>query len=55
LETVGCEWNAFVLEDLAPRPLIGMPPEVLADMEDEPGLDLCGAGAAERIEIAHAD
>ena len=29
----GCRWNAFVLEDLAPRPLTGMPSEVLADME----------------------
>jgi aminopeptidase len=33
LEVLGCEWNAFVLEDLAPRPLTGMPAEVLADME----------------------
>jgi leucyl aminopeptidase (aminopeptidase T) len=33
LEHVGCHWNAFVLEDLAPRPLIGMPEEVLEDME----------------------
>jgi leucyl aminopeptidase (aminopeptidase T) len=29
----GCEWNAFLLEDLAPRPLIDMPAAVLADME----------------------
>ena len=29
----GCHWNAFVLEDLAPRPLTDMPAEVLADME----------------------
>ena len=29
----GCRWNAFVLEDLAPRPLVGMPAQVLADME----------------------
>jgi leucyl aminopeptidase (aminopeptidase T) len=29
----GCRWNAFVLEDLAPRPLVDMPPAVLADME----------------------
>jgi aminopeptidase len=29
----GCAWNAFVLEDLAPRPLQGMPAPVLADME----------------------
>jgi aminopeptidase len=29
----GCRWNAFVLEDLAPRPLIDMPRAVLADME----------------------
>jgi len=29
----GCAWNAFVLEDLAPRPLMDMPSAVLADME----------------------
>ncbi|MGB6974773.1 MAG: aminopeptidase [Terracidiphilus sp.] len=29
----GCPWNAFVLEDLAPRPLADMPQQVLADME----------------------
>jgi len=33
LETLGCRWNAFVLEDLAPRPLVDMPAAVLADME----------------------
>jgi leucyl aminopeptidase (aminopeptidase T) len=29
----GCSWNAFILEDLAPRPLVDMPAQVLADME----------------------
>lgn len=29
----GCRWDAFVLEDLAARPLADMPAEVLADME----------------------
>src|ERR1700743_2230924 len=29
----GCRWNAFVLEDLAPRPLKDMPAAVLEDME----------------------
>jgi aminopeptidase len=29
----GCHWNAFILEDLAPRPLVNMPAPVLADME----------------------
>ena len=29
----GCAWNAFLLEDLAPRPLTSMPAPVLADME----------------------
>jgi aminopeptidase len=29
----GCTWNAYLLEDLAPRPLVDMPAEVLADME----------------------
>jgi aminopeptidase len=33
LESLGVLWNAFVLEDLAPRPLIDMPAAVLADME----------------------
>ena len=33
LEKIGCSWNAFVLEELAQRPLSGMPQEVLADME----------------------
>ena len=33
LNALGCTWNGFVLEELAPRPLSGMPPEVLADME----------------------
>ena len=28
-----CEWNAFVLEDIAVRPLTGMPALVLEDME----------------------
>lgn len=29
----GCNWNAFVLEELAPRPLEDMPAVVLEDME----------------------
>ena len=33
LDRLGCSWNSFVLEDLAPRPLVNMPAEVLADME----------------------
>jgi len=33
LDRVGCEWHAFVLESLAPRPLKEMPSIVLADME----------------------
>ncbi len=33
LAACGCHWNAFVLEDFAPRPLTDMPAEVLADME----------------------
>jgi aminopeptidase len=33
LAAVGCPWNAFLLEDLAPRPLADMPAAVLADME----------------------
>jgi aminopeptidase len=33
LRDVGCRYNAFVLEDLAPRPLVDMPKPVLDDME----------------------
>ena len=33
LERLGLNYEAFVLEDLAPRPLRDMPAEVLADME----------------------
>jgi leucyl aminopeptidase (aminopeptidase T) len=33
LDRVGCEWNAFVLESIAPRPLTEMPLAVLNDME----------------------
>jgi aminopeptidase len=33
LEANGCRWNAFVLEDVAPRPLTAMPAPVLDDME----------------------
>jgi aminopeptidase len=33
LDAIGCEWNAFVLEALAPRPLAAMPDVVLADLE----------------------
>jgi aminopeptidase len=33
LVAIGCTWNAFVLEELATRPLTAMPAEVLADME----------------------
>ena len=33
LAALGCPWNAFILEDLAPRPLNDMPAAVLADME----------------------
>ncbi len=33
LDGLGCEWQGFVLEELAPRPLSGMPLEILEDME----------------------
>lgn len=32
LEESGCRYRSFVLEDLAPRPLVDMPHEILADM-----------------------
>jgi aminopeptidase len=33
LSKIGCTWNAFVLEEVAERPLKGMPKVVLDDME----------------------
>ncbi len=33
LDRIGCRWNAFVLEQVAPRPLNGMPRVILDDME----------------------
>ncbi len=33
LEALKCTWNAFILEELAPRPLTDMPASVLTDME----------------------
>jgi aminopeptidase len=33
LSTTGCRWNAFVLENFAPRPVVAMPPAILSDME----------------------
>ena len=33
LDSIGCAWHAFVLEALAPRPLIDLPAPILADME----------------------
>lgn len=33
LDAIGCTWNAFVVEELASRPLKGMPSDVLEDME----------------------
>ena len=33
LQALLCPWNGFVLEELAQRPLTGMPAEVLGDME----------------------
>lgn len=33
LDRIGCAWNAFILEQEAARPLVGMPQTVLEDME----------------------
>ena len=33
LDRLGCAWNGFILEELAPRPVREMPPPVLDDME----------------------
>jgi aminopeptidase len=33
LKTCGCEFQTFLLEELAPRPLIDMPRQILDDME----------------------
>ena len=33
IEEVGAPYNAFILEDVAERPLVNLPPEIAADME----------------------
>jgi leucyl aminopeptidase (aminopeptidase T) len=33
LENIGCHYHAWILEDLAPRPLSDLPSEILADLE----------------------
>jgi aminopeptidase len=33
LETLGCPYRAWVLEDLAPRPLLNLPGEIVEDLE----------------------
>src|SRR5712664_2755376 len=33
LDRIGCDWNAFILEPIAPRSLTDMPATVLNDME----------------------
>ncbi len=33
LDRLGCHWNGFVLEELAPRPLVDLPRAVVEDME----------------------
>jgi len=33
LDGIGCAWNAFILEALAPRPLVDLPAPILADLE----------------------
>src|SRR5262249_62034234 len=33
VEEVGAPFNAFVLEELAPRPLTGLPPEIADDLD----------------------
>ncbi|MCS7024596.1 MAG: aminopeptidase [Bryobacteraceae bacterium] len=33
LEAIGASYQAFILEELAPRPLASMPPQILADLE----------------------
>ena len=33
IEAVGAPYNAFILEDVAERPLVNLPPEIAADME----------------------
>lgn len=33
LDTVGCRWNGFVLEEVADRPLTGLPSVIATDME----------------------
>ncbi len=55
LETLGAPYRAWVLEDLAERPLKDLPAEIVEDLETSQVSILCGAGAEERAALAHAD
>jgi len=48
LETLGAPYRAWVLEELAPRPLTDLP-------RDQPGQHLRGAGPDQRTAVADAD
>ena len=45
LAQVGCRFKAFLLEDLAPRPLTALPKEIAEDMETSESQHLCRARA----------
>ncbi len=53
LPSVGSPFNGFVLEDLAPRPLTGLPAEIAGRHGDQPRQHLRRPGAAQRTEVAH--
>ena len=50
LENLGAPYQAWILEELAPRPLGDLPREIARRSRDQPGQHLRGAGADERTE-----
>ncbi len=52
---VGCPFKAFVLEDLAPRPLTGLPREIAEDMETSDVSIFAVRVQTQRTEVAHGD
>ena len=47
LERIGCPYNTFVMEELAPRPLCRLPCGNCERHGDQPGQHFCSAGANE--------
>jgi hypothetical protein len=54
IEEVGAPYKAFILEDVAERPLVDLPPAIAEDMEQSQVQHPGRARAAQRARLAHA-